>query len=475
MPVRYCVTVLSILAIGAGWCAERTRNTEYDERALRDAWKAAADQRAQMTQRFMRDQDEAYQRFLQECITARRAFNHALVSNDLAQMDVQLRACETAFAGLQQVYGPHGIPAALPTVAPPSDLRAAFAQRLFTTRSNWIARLDLNAQRARALRGILEHDELPFHTALLEAARTNQSVTLAWLAHIYGDLVQQQPCTLVYWYGLGNAWYLQGRIRAANRVWHRAVLLFPDSLYVHFQLARTCSDEELDTKRAVAHLRWIIANTDARAWLCRAQAQLARRLLRLKRYKETLDAAERSVAYIHTGRDTELLPAYVDARRSQCTALLELGDLDRAAAALVDAAGAMPHDQRLQEEVADLYYTLATAQENVNKSYADKALLWLDRAGRESARPARILVKTAHLRLRLNQLDLAEQDAVRALALEPDSPSVLTTLGYVYLTQHRHDAAVLLFRKALDLDSSFVAAREGLLRLDADVPTGAAP
>jgi len=255
-------------------------------------------------------------------------------------------------------------------------------------------------------------------------------------------------------------------MRAANRTMHQAVELFPDSLYVHYQLARTCGRDAAETARAIAHLRWITARTQDRAWLCKAQTELARRYLRTGDTTAARRGAELAIAQINPARDVALLPYYVSARRTQCTALLKAGQTDKAVAALVDAARTAPRDVMIQQDVAALYFSLATADEDVDARYAEQAMTWLKKVAQISATPADVYVQLAQLCLRMQQAQEAEAYATQALASGPASPSILTTLGFVYRAQGRTDTARTLFEKALALDATCAAAREGLKQLD---------
>jgi Tfp pilus assembly protein PilF len=56
----------------------------------------------------------------------------------------------------------------------------------------------------------------------------------------------------------------------------------------------------------------------------------------------------------------------------------------------------------------------------------------------------------------------AQAEAVRELAIRPDSLSALTTLGFTYLSQNKIVEAKVLFKKALDFDPECTAALKGM-------------
>ncbi len=468
--MNWCVLVL--LAPGAlvhGEPVGPSRpQTVYDNAELQTAWRAAADARAQAEVRYEQDVRQAYDRAFAEYHATRRAFLAATASNDVRAMNITMSASDQAYARLCAVYPADAVPADLPTAAPPTDLRAAYLRAASVARANWLAQLRLDPAAAKLVRDMTTHPDFEYHTALLERASTTPTGTLslARLAAIYADLVQQEPCTLAYWYGLGSACYLQGRLRATNRTMHQAVEFFPDSLYVHYQLARTCGQDAKETARAIAHLRWMTARTQDRAWLCKAQAELARRYLRAGDTLAARQCAEAAIAQLNPARDAALLPYYVSARRTQCTALLKTGQTDKAIAALVDAARTAPRDAKIQQDVAALYFSLATADEEVNARYAEQAMTWLKKIAQTSPAPADAFVQLAQLCLRMQQTQEAETYATQALACTPASPSVLTTLAFVYRAQDRTATARTLFEKALALDPTCAAAREGLNQLD---------
>jgi len=461
------LALLAPVALRCGAAATRPQ-TVYDNAELKTAWRAAADARAQAEVRYEQDVRLAYDQAFDTYHAARRAFLAATASNDVRAMNITLSASDQAYARLCAVYPADAVPADLPTAAPPADLRAAYLRAMTVARATWLAQLRLDRAADKLVRDMTTHPDFEFHTALLDRASTNPTGTLslAWLTTIYAALVQQEPCTLAYWYGLGSAYYLQGQMRAANRTMHQAVELFPDSLYVHYQLARTCGRDAAETARAIAHLRWITARTQDRAWLCKAQTELARRYLRTGDTTAARRGAELAIAQINPARDVALLPYYVSARRTQCTALLKAGQTDKAVAALVDAARTAPRDVMIQQDVAALYFSLATADEDVDARYAEQAMTWLKKVAQISATPADVYVQLAQLCLRMQQAQEAEAYATQALASGPASPSILTTLGFVYRAQGRTDTARTLFEKALALDATCAAAREGLKQLD---------
>ena len=460
---------LALLAPGALLCGAAAPQTVYDNAELKTTWRAAADARAQAEVRYEQDVRLAYDRSFNEYHATRRAFLAATASNDVRAMNISLGASDQAYARLCAVYPAGAVPADLPTAAPPADLRAAYLRAAAVARAAWLAQLRLDPAAAKLVRAMMSHPDFAYHTALLDRAGSTPTGTLslAWLTTIYAALVQQEPCTLAYWYGLGSAYYLQGQTRAANRTMHQAVELFPDSLYVHYQLARTCGQGANETARALAHLRWITERTQDRAWLCKAQTELARRYLSAGDTTAARHSAELAIAQINPARDAALLPYYVTARRTQCTALLKAGQTDKAIAALVDAARTAPRDVQIQQDVAALYFSLATADEDVDPHYAEQAMTWLKKMTQLSPAPADAYVQLAQLCLRMQQAQEAEAYATQALACAPASPSVLTTLAFVYRAQGRTGTARTLFEKALAFDATCAAAREGLNQLDA--------
>jgi tetratricopeptide (TPR) repeat protein len=449
---------------------------EYDRAELEKNWRAATDARIKAEAQYQQDTRAAYEQAFSAYHAARRAFLAATASNDVRAMDIALAGTERTYRQLHAIYRPGAVPADLPTAAPPDDLRGTYLRAQTGMRDAWIARLRMTATEAVLVRAMAGHADFEFHTELLERASTNNAgiPTLPWLETVYTGLADQAPCTLAFWYGLSSAQYLQGRMRAANRTLHSAVTLFPDSLYVHYLLARTCATDPVDTARAIAHLRWLTENTNERTWLCKAHTELARRYVRAGDYAAAQQSAAQAVAQINPARDIALLPMYVSARRSQCTALLKTGKTDAAVAALVDAARTAARDLAIQQDVAALYFSLATADEAVNPDYAAQAVIWLKKVAQMSPAPANAYLQLAQLSLRMEQTQAAEAYATQALASAPGSPSVLTTLGFVYRAQGRNDTARTLFEKALALDPTCAAAREGLNALDDAAEKGSA-
>ena len=73
-----------------------------------------------------------------------------------------------------------------------------------------------------------------------------------------------------------------------------------------------------------------------------------------------------------------------------------------------------------------------------------------------------ILVVLGRTYLALGDVEKAGQFYEMAVALEPNNPSLQVGIGIFHLKFNRYGEAETAFRKALDMDSSYVAARRNL-------------
>lgn len=142
---------------------------------------------------------------------------------------------------------------------------------------------------------------------------------------------------------------------------------------------------------------------------------------------------------VEPGRD--LLPA----NQRLLTLLVGKGDLDSARA----------HITRLGQEAPDQRESLEQllAQSFIHYGHPDAALQQLNKALGQSPNSNRLLFSRALLHEQQGQLPLAEQDLRNILAREPDNSAALNALGYIFADHNiRLDEARELLLKAIALN-----------------------
>ncbi len=398
----------------------------------------------------------------------RKAFLAALCDNDIRVMNVSLNEADRQFAELAEIYAGNK-PAGLPGVPPPRDMRTAYSSALYMFRTNWLSTSHFTMEQRHVIQQLTAATSITVHTHWIDTARTSAQagVTLPWLEDTYKDLTMQEPCVYAFWYGLGNCSMLLGKTREANKAWHNALRYFPDSLYLHYHLARTCGSSREEAMRAVSHLRWLVEHAKDRVWCIKAHHQLALRLLELSDLQAANTHAKEAAKLAGMDLTEATSPLYSAAKRTQCTALLRLGRTEDAVAALEGASYASPDNVALKIEVADLLSSLAAATDKMDMKQAREALMWYDKAIREDPKCPTAHASKAYLYLLMGDAESAQGEALQELSVNPCSASALSTLGFTHLAQGNPEAARLLFRKALDIDPECAAAEEGIEKIDA--------
>ncbi|RLD10085.1 MAG: hypothetical protein DRI44_06970 [Chlamydiae bacterium] len=406
---------------------------------------------------------QAYIKFKNRYFTARCNFLDSMSNNNIQTMNVLLDKVVKSYNNILKLALVEYMPTDLPSVMPPNDLQKLYTDKLFSFRTNWIKKFAFTPDQIFTFSQIASATSLTYHIYWLKTASKNEesTVTLPWLQQLYEKLVEQEPYNYGFWYGLGNSYILQNKINQANIAWHNALKYFPESLYFHYHLAKTCGKNKNESMRAISHLKWILSNTKKRIWKAKAHYQLAIRFMELGNlnvaYKEATYAAELAVMDIITLNDL-----YSKTKKLQAQLLLKLNKNDAAADALKSAADASPDNVSLKIDVADLLMNLANASDEFNERYANEALMWYDRVLRQKPKTPGIHGSKAYIYLLLGKINQAQGEAITELAVKPDSPVTLATLGYTYLAQENYKSAKLMFKKALDFDPKCSAAIEGL-------------
>ncbi len=400
-------------------------------------------------------------------LTDRLNFLNSFSNENIRTMNILLDKVVKSYDDLLKLSLIDYMPADLPHVTPPNDVQYLYSNYLFSFRTNWVRTLGFTPDQLFAFNQIASATSLTYHIYWLEYAneKENPEITLFQLQNMYEKLVEQEPCNYGFWYGLGNSYVLQDKIQHANNVWHKALKFFPDSLYIHYHLAKTCGKNKNATTRAISHLKWILSKTKDRLWRAKAHYQLAIRFVELDdfdtAYNEATSAAELAAMDIEYLSDL-----YSKSKKIQGQILLKLNKKDEAVDALKSAADASPDNISLKLDVADLLTSLANSPGHFNQRYADEALRWYDRALRQNPKIPAAHGSKAYIYLLMGNNDSAQGEAITELAIKPDSPVTLATLGYTYLAQEKYETAKLMFKKALDFDSNCEAAIDGLKKAE---------
>ena len=189
-------------------------------------------------------------------LTNRLNFLDSLSNNNIRTMNILLDKVVKSYDDLSKLSSVYYMPTDLPRVTPPNDVQYLYSNYLLSFRTNWVRKLGLASDQLFAFNQIASATSLTYHIYWLESAnkKENSEITLSWLQSMYEKLVEQEPCNYGFWYGFGNSYVLQNKTRQANNVWHKALKFFPDSLYIHFHLAKTCSKTKNETYRSISHL-----------------------------------------------------------------------------------------------------------------------------------------------------------------------------------------------------------------------------
>ncbi|HXV75804.1 MAG TPA: tetratricopeptide repeat protein [Candidatus Polarisedimenticolaceae bacterium] len=122
--------------------------------------------------------------------------------------------------------------------------------------------------------------------------------------------------------------------------------------------------------------------------------------------------------------------------------LAEIGDHDRAAAELLVFLVAFPHDPAARERLC---------RAEIERGRFDSALAECQRVIERIPHHTPPYYATAFALASLGRLDEAVSVYRRLLALEPDAaPEILNEIGRIEMHRSRHDAAVAVYREALD-------------------------
>jgi len=396
-------------------------------------------------------------------LTYRLDFLNSLSNNNIKTMNILLDKVVKSYDKILKLYLVEYLPSDLPRVTPPNDVQYLYSDYLFRFRTNWIKKLDFTPDQFFAFNQIASATSLIYQTYWLDTANENKdsSVTLLWLQKLYEKLIEQEPCNYGFWYGLGNSYVLQNKNKQANVVWHKSLKFFPNSIYIHFHLAKTCEKTKIENTRAISHLRWILSNTKDRFWKAKTRYQLAIRFMELNdlnaAYDEATAAAELAAMDITTLNDL-----YSKIKKIQGQILLKLNKNDEALDALKSAADASPENLSLKIDVADLLMNFANSNDELNERYANEAIMWYDRILRQNPESPVIHGSKAYIYLLLGKINEAQGEAIVELSIKPDSPITLSTLGYTYFAQEDYEAAKLMFKKALDFDPNCATAIDGL-------------
>ena len=400
-------------------------------------------------------------------LTDRLNFLNSLSNKNIRTMNILLDKVVKSYDNLLKLSLINPMPADLPRVTPPNDVQYLYSNYLFTFRTNWVKTLGFTPDQLFAFNQIASATSLTYHIYWLEYAnkKENPEITLFQLQNMYEKLVEQEPCNYGFWYGLGNSYVLQDKTHHANNIWHKALKYFPDSLYIHYHLAKTCGKNKNAATRAISHLRWILSKTKDRFWRAKARYQLAIRFVDLDNldmaYDEAVAAADLAAMDIESLSDL-----YSKSKKIQGQILLKLNKKNEAVDALKSAADASPDNTSLKIDVADLLMNLANSSDELNVRYANEALMWYDRVLRQNPDTPTVHGSKAFIYLLMGEIDSAQGEAIYELSIKPDSPVTLATLGYTYLAQNEFETAKLMFKKALDFDPNCEAAIDGLKKAE---------
>ena len=405
---------------------------------------------------------QAYFKLRDDYLADRLNFFLSMSNKNVRTMNILLHKVKKSYDDILKIYSTDEMPKDVPLAPSPYNLEKIYNNFLLDFRTAWVKKFNFNEEQLFAFYQISAATSLAVHTYWLDNAKGE--ISLPWLQKLYEKLVEQEPYNYGFWFGLGNSYTLQNKIKQANLTWHKSLKYFPDSIYFHYHLANTCGTTKTEIMRAIAHLKWILLNTKSIVWKTKAHYQLAKKFDELSNldfaYKEILAAADLAKIDIETNNEL-----YSKVKKLQAQILLRLGQKDQALDALKSAAEASPDNINLKLEVANLLTSIANSGEEVNVEYARSALFWYDRILRQNPKTPTVHGSKAFLYLLLGDIDQAQGEAIQEIAIKPDSPATLATLGYTYLAQKNYKSAKIMFKKALDFDPKCSAAIEGLKKI----------
>jgi len=390
----------------------------------------------------------------------------AVESNNIYNMNILLSDCEKIYYLLEDVKTNSETPEIFSSPENVKKLRNTYQKNLNKIRAEWFENSNFNNAEKKVVYQIINDDHLEDQNIILdESAQNNNGVPLSKLEKIYFDLTMQEPTVYKFWYGLGNSCFLQRKTEEANQIWHHALKFFPESLYIHYHLARTCEKTKEGNKRAVVHLKWIFAKTKERDWLIKTHIQLALKFLQLSEMKLALTHSQEAIKLSGMDLTPENRKLYSEAKKIQCSVLLRIGDTEAAISSLEDAAQMSPENILLKIELADLLSNLiiTSIEPDINK--AKSAFLIYDKLIKEFPKKSNLHSSKAKLFLALNNFPEAEKQAILELTVSPRSSNALTLLGLSYLGQGKKETAKMMFNKALDIDPKNSVALENVEKI----------
>ena len=408
----------------------------------------------------------SYFRLFEKYNLKRKSYSIASKSNDIYKMSILISSCEKIYNMLEKIREKSNNPKELTIPETLSDYKKSYTKTLNRTRENWLKKSGFNSSEKNVVCNIINDNSLKTQNIILDAAAKNSNnVSLAKLEKIYFNLTMQQPTVYKFWYGLGNSCFLQGKRSEANQVWHHALDFFPDSLYIHYHLARTCEDTEIGNKRAVSHLKWILAKTKERDWLIKANIHLALNYLRLSKLQLAL--AHSCEAEKLSGMDlsSENMKLYSEAKKIQCSVQLRIGNVEAAISSLEDAVQMSPANILLKLELANLLSGVIIMSKKPDMKKAKAALLIYDKLIREYPKKSNLHIGKAKLFLALNNFSEAEKESILELTVTPQSSDALTFLGLSHIGQGNKESARMMFNKALDINPKNTIALENLEKI----------
>lgn len=399
---------------------------------------------------------------------ARVSFVTAMNATSVFNMNIALTHADRLLDTLLGIYPRGERPVDLPSVQDTYDLHTVYAQALQAERAAWQQQLAPTGPQRDVLADLLSATSLAVHIRMLDRAEQSAipDVTLQWLHKVYAGLVQQEPCTFAFWYGLGNSAQLLGWTNVANSAWHDALEFFPDSLYVHYHLARTCGASSNESARAIMHLRWVIANAQNPLWRAKGYHQLAERSLRMGNYSSAEQQARLAAEIAEDGGSAEGGALYIEARRTQAEALFEQGNDQGAIDALSGAVASSGGNPATKIHLAALIERIASTGPEVDAPRAEEAVRLYDEIQRAEPSNAVVRVRKAYLCWAMGNTVRAQREALEQIRLYPRTASAMAILGHAYLKNGDTNTACVFYRKALDIDPLNESATRALNRIE---------
>ncbi len=407
-----------------------------------------------------------YTRLSEKYNLKRKDYLFSSESNNVYNMNILLSECEKIYNVLEKIRSNSEEAWDLPEPEKIEDLKKSYTKLLNKVRKSWLKNSGFTDIEKNVVYKIINSNSLEDQNIILDAAAKKQNgVTLSKLEKIYFDFAMQEPTVYKFWYGLGNSCFLQRKKSEANQIWHHALNFFPDSLYIHYHLARTCENTKTGNKRAISHLKWIFANTKECDWLIKTHIQLALKYLQLSEMKLALTHSQEAIKLSGMDLTPENQKLYSEAKNIQCSIQLRIGNTEKAISSLEDAVQMSPENISLKIELADLLSNLTITSNEPDIKKAKAALLIYDKLIKEYPKKSNLHSSKAKLFLALNKFIEAEKAAVLELTVTPRSSNALVFLGLSYLGQGKKDAAKMMFNKALDIDPKNAVALENLEKI----------